>query len=159
LPRPQTARDILRDATTLGVAALHFFPAKKSERGYGQSKLWKSDAWRQCVINGAAQAFDTRLPQVNHYASLAEAIAASTATTTRLALDNYEATASLDRHDLPGDAGAVIALGPERGWADDERALLRARDFSLVHLGPRVLRTETACIAAVTILKARLNRL
>ena len=75
----------------------------------------------------------------------------------RLALDNYEGTAALSGIGLPPDPSAVLALGPERGWSATERDLLRTHGFALVHLGARVLRTESAGIAAVTLLKARLG--
>jgi len=42
LPRPQTARDILRDATTLGVAAIHFVTTERSDANYAASTLWTS---------------------------------------------------------------------------------------------------------------------
>jgi RsmE family RNA methyltransferase len=47
-----------------------------------------------------------------------------------------------------------MALGPERGWGDRDRALLRKEGFLLAHLGARVLRSETAMVAAVSILRA-----
>ena len=157
LPRPQTARDILRDATALGVAALHFVRAEKGEASYARSTLWHSGQWKECVISGAAQAFCTRLPEVTHGRTLAAACAALPADGVRLALDNYEAAEGLASCPLPGAATAVLALGSERGWSAAERELLRAAGFTFVHLGARVLRVETACIAAVTLLKARLG--
>ena len=157
LPRPQTARDLLRDITTLGVTALHFVRTDKGEASYAGSSLWKSDEWRECVINGAAQAFCTRLPEVTHGHTLADAVARLPADAARLALDNYEAATALSRSNLSGCRSAVIALGAERGWSAAERGLLRTSGFNFVHLGPRVLRTETAGIAAVILLKARLN--
>ncbi len=156
LPRPQTARDILRDATSLGVAALHFVRTDKAETAYASSSLWRSGAWRRCVINGAAQAFCTQLPEVTHGHNLDEILALLPAGAARLALDNYEASAHLSTFDLGGARRVVLALGAERGWSAAERDWLRAHGFALVHLGPRVLRTETACIAAVTLLQARL---
>ena len=51
----------------------------------------------------------------------------------------------------------VPPLGPERGWSARDRNALRSAGFTLVHLGPRVLRAETATVAAVAILKARLG--
>ncbi len=48
----------------------------------------------------------------------------------------------------------ALAFGPERGWSGPERALLRAAGFELAHLGPRVLRTETAVVAAVSVAKS-----
>jgi RsmE family RNA methyltransferase len=157
LPRPQTARDILRDLTALGVAGLHFVRTDKGDKHYAGSSLWKSGQWRACVINGAAQAFCTRLPEVTHGLSLAEAVARQPESSVRLALDNYEGTAALGGVPLATGGAVVLALGAERGWSDMERELLRARGFTLVHLGPRVLRTEVACIAAVALLKSRLE--
>lgn len=159
LPRPQTARDILRDVTSLGVAAMHFVRTEKGEASYADSNLWKSEAWREFVIAGAAQAFCTRLPEVTHGRPLTEVIAALPTGAMRLVLDNYEAPAALSQACLPAGQPVVLALGAERGWSAAERALFKQAGFSLVHLGPRVLRTETAAIAAVTLLKAKLGSL
>jgi 16S rRNA (uracil1498-N3)-methyltransferase len=72
-------------------------------------------------------------------------------------LDNYESTVSLAEAKFPKQMGAVIALGAERGWSGAERQLLRQNQFVLANLGQRVLRTETACIAAIALLKAKLG--
>lgn len=155
LPRPQTARDILRDGTTMGVAALHFVRAEKGEPGYARSRLWQSGEWERHVIAGAEQAFCTRVPEVTHGRSLTDTLAALPADAARLALDNYEAPTALAACDPAGRKAAVLALGAERGWSAAEREQLRSAGFTFAHLGPRVLRTETACVAAVTLLKAR----
>jgi RsmE family RNA methyltransferase len=139
------------------VAALHFVRTDKGEASYADSTLWSSGEWQECVIRGAAQAFCTRLPEVTHGLTLAEAVTRVPAAAARLALDNYEGTAALSEINLSGRPSAALALGAERGWSDAERGWLRSRGFALVHLGPRVLRTETACIAALTLLKARLG--
>ena len=49
----------------------------------------------------------------------------------------------------------ALAFGPERGWSNAERAALRGAGFSFGHLGPRVLRLETAVTAAVALMKAK----
>jgi RsmE family RNA methyltransferase len=157
LPRPQTARDILRDATTLGVASLRFIRSERGERSYFDSGLWKSAEWKKCVINGAAQAFCTRLPKVTCGENLSEAIALLPLEITRVALDNYEASMSLAEFHPPQFTSTAIALGSERGWSPNERTALRNAGFTFAHLGPRVLRTETACVAAVTLVKAKLG--
>ena len=154
LPRPQTARDILRDATSLGVAAIHFVVTEKGERSYAGSTLWTSDEWRRHLIAGAEQAFDTRLPEITHGRRLIEATAALPRDATRLALDNYDASGPLSAQPL--SAGAIaLAFGPERGWSNAERTALRGAGFSFVHLGARVLRLETAVTAAVALMKAK----
>lgn len=157
LPRPQTARAILRETTALGVAALHFVRTEKGEASYARSTLWQSGEWKNHLIAGAAQAFCTRLPEMTHGHSLVECISALPAANARLALDNYESPGALSAFDPAGRKSAILAVGAERGWSAPERELLRQSGFTFAHLGPRVLRTETACIAAVTLLKAKLG--
>jgi 16S rRNA (uracil1498-N3)-methyltransferase len=151
LPRPQTARKILNEAASLGVASIRFFRSEKGEPGYAGSALWRGPEWRRHLLDGAAQAFDTRLPAVVHDASLPDAVRALPAGCARIALDNYEATRR-----LRADPARPLALafGPERGWSAAERDILRAAGFELAHLGARVLRTETAVVAAVAVAKA-----
>lgn len=157
LPRPQTARDILRDATAIGVAALHFVATEKSEPSYAHSTLWSSGEWRRHLIDGAQQAFATRIPEVTHGRPLAEVVATLPADATRLALDNYESPTLLSECGLPRDAPVIVAIGPERGWSARERDALRGNGFTLAHLGPRVLRTETASVAALALVRAKLG--
>lgn len=194
LSRPQTMRHILRDATTLGARELLFVPTSRSEAAYARSSLWTTGEWRRHLIDGAAQAFVTRLPGVRMFDAFADCIAALSTTAERLALDNYEAGAALadwtpqgaarpsstqaeggraavDAEASPHERATAppaavptpstpliyLAIGAERGWTRDERTLLRASGFTLVHLGRRVLRTESACIAGLTLLLARLG--
>lgn len=160
LPRPQTARDILRDGTSLGVAAMHFVRTDKGEASYAHSTLWTSGEWRRQLIAGAEQAFDTRLPEVTWARPLLEVVSQLPARVLRVALDHYEAGETLAKCPLPADPlspSLVLAFGPERGWSNAERAALRGAGFALAHLGSRVLRTETAVTAAVTLVKARLG--
>jgi 16S rRNA (uracil1498-N3)-methyltransferase len=157
LPRPQTARDILRDATTLGVSALHFIRSEKGESSYASSSLWTQGEWRRHIVAGAAQAFCTRLPIVTQGETLAHALSALPTDSTRLALDNYEAAQPLGACQLAINSPIVVAIGSERGWSERERALFREHQFTLVHLGTRVLRTETATLAAITLLQSKLG--
>lgn len=158
LPRPQTARDILRDATTLGAAAIHFARTEKGEASYAHSSLWTTGEWQRHLITGAAQAFSTLIPKVTHTLTLAETLAALPTATRRLALDHYEATASLGSLRVAPTTQVALALGPERGWSAEDRRLLRFHGFELVHLGSRVLRCETAVISALTLVKAARER-
>jgi RsmE family RNA methyltransferase len=157
LPRPQTARKVLEEATALGVAAMHFVTTARGEPSYARSRLWATGEWRRHLIAGAGQAFSTRLPRLSCGHTLAEAIAALPSTGARLALDNYEGAGPLSAQ--PAASPVVLALGPERGWTPAERDLLRANGFELAHLGERVLRLETASVAAIALVKAKLHLL
>ena len=151
-PRPQTARKILNEATSLGVATMRFFQSQRGEPSYAASTLWESGEWRRHLLEGAAQAFDTRLPEVTRDSGLRESLAALPPGCARIAMDNYEATMR-----LPNGLAArpvALAFGPERGWSPAERSLLRECGFTLAHLGSRVLRTETAVVAAISVVKA-----
>lgn len=157
LPRPQTARDILRECTALGIEAMEFVRTERGEPSYAKSTLWSSAEWENLLVAGASQAFCTRLPVVKTGRSLKDALSALRPETIRLALDNYESPAALGTVALAPGSSVVLAVGSERGWSKGEREQLRGAGFGFVHLGERVLRTETACIAAITLLRAKLG--
>ena len=134
---------------------MDFFGADKGEPSYADSKLWTTNEWRSRLVRGIEQAFCSFLPEVCHHANLAETLAELPQDIRRLALDVYEAKDPLSVADANATpAPVVLALGPERGWSDRERNLLRDAGFVLRHLGSRILRQETACIAALGILGA-----
>ena len=61
-------------------------------------------------------------------------------------------------HQAPGGdqaLGAQIAVGPEGGFAPEELEAFELSSFARIGLGPRVLRTETAAIAAIVVLQTR----
>jgi 16S rRNA (uracil1498-N3)-methyltransferase len=156
LPRPQTARDILRDATTMGATTLHFVHTARTDPNYSSSSLWTRGEWHRQIRLGAAQAFVTHLPDVTWTQSLTEAIALSRASTEiAFALDNYEASAPLAQLDLPSAyTPATVMIGPERGWDSVDRALFSDYHIPLYGLGDRVLRTETAATVALALINA-----
>lgn len=155
LPRPQTARKILREATTVGVAAMHFVATDRGDPAYARSTLWTDGEWERHLVAGAEQAFCTHLPNVTHGQPLADVVAALPATACRLACDNYEAPVPLSGCAPAAGTPVALTFGPERGWSAAERTLLRDRGFVFVHLGARVLRVETAVVTALAVLKAR----
>lgn len=157
LPRPQTARKILNDAAALGVSSIHFVLTDLGDPNYRMSTLWSSGEWRRHLIAGASQAFCTRLPVVTRGRELASEIALAPASSNRIALDNDDAPRRFSEHGIDRSQPTTLAIGAERGWSAAERELLRARGFAFVNLGPRVLRTETACVAALALLKAKLG--
>jgi RsmE family RNA methyltransferase len=149
LPRPQTARKILNTGSTLGVQRILFFGAEKGEAAYRQSKLWSSGEWRRHLEEGAEQAFHTCIPEVLHFQDLQSALEQfKQPGYLRLGLDIYEAERTICQCP-PWSEGVQLAFGPERGFGGSEREILRENGFSLVSLGGRVLRTETACAYAL----------
>jgi len=151
--RPVSAQRMLREATSLGVESIWTFGADKAERGYLEASLWSAAGWRPFLLAGAMQAFSTRLPTVEKFATL-DAVVPAAAGLEMLALDNYEAGRPL-REWTPAAARTAVAVGPERGWSARERALLRAAGVGLYGLGERVLRSDTACLAGLALVLAR----
>ena len=155
LPRPQTAKKVLHDLASLGAAKIIFYEAEKGDPGYLASSLWKDGEWREHVVKGTEQACSTMVPEVTRFGSLAEALVGLEANAWRLALDPYEA-AGAPEISSPAKA-AVLAIGPERGFADEERAALRAAGFSFAHLGDRILRVEAAALVGGALMLAQLR--
>lgn len=158
LPRPQTARKILQEATSLGVREIHFSTTEKGEPSYRSSKLWSTGEYHRHLISGAEQAFTTRIPEVQHHEKLADAVTQLIENRPGIALDNYEATGFLRDFQPPAN-GCFLAIGSERGWSAAERDVFRQHEIPLLQLGTNVLRTETACLAALALLLAKLQLL
>lgn len=158
ISRPQTSRKVLQEATSLGVRRILFVHTERGEPSYATSKLWTTNEWQRLVRGGVEQAFTTRFPDIEIGVELADGIAATNSVDTRICLDNYESPLGL--LDAANSAEAIVlAIGSERGWSENERNLFRDNGFTLAHLGERPLRTETAAIAAISIVAARMHRL
>jgi RsmE family RNA methyltransferase len=155
LPRPQTAKKVLHDLASLGAARIIFFESEKGDPGYLTSSLWKDGEWREHVLKGAEQACSTLVPEVTRVASLAEAVALIDGAAWKLALDPYEATGAPELG--AARPSAVLAIGPERGFAESERATLRRAGFTFAHLGDRILRVEAAALVGGALMLAQLR--
>ena len=154
MSRPQTCRKILDQATSLGVSSFSFFQADKSEASYKKSSLWKSGEWISKIEGGVEQAFASYVPKCYRFSNLKEALSEEAKLGNRklLALDNYEANQNLGVDTQNTAQGISLCVGPERGWSKQERQFLNAQNYQLRHLGPRVLRVETAVVSALGVL-------
>ncbi len=164
--RPGEAKKILQNCSTIGISALYLAVFDKTEKSYIESSLWKESNYRKYFIQGACQAFSSDIPDLFLYSSLDKCLEKLPMEyTVRAALDNYEAEESLWNIESSFTAGAgektllsglppyaILAAGGERGWSARERNLLRDYGFKLYSIGKRVLKTETACIAGLTVL-------
>ena len=150
LSRPQTCRKILEQASALGVNRIDFFISDKSEPSYRESRLWKTNEWREKIIKGTEQAFSTFIPGCDVWDSLEECTSQLKSNSLRFAFDNYESVQTLEGlKSWKGRQHYTVAVGAERGWSNQERTFLRENEFSLLSMGPRVLRQETAVVVAL----------
>ncbi|WP_017916573.1 16S rRNA (uracil(1498)-N(3))-methyltransferase [Xanthomonas sacchari] len=144
---------ILQKATELGVAAIVPVWAERTEVKLDAARVDKRVAhWRSVVIAACEQSGRARVPQLSVPLALADAARAAADSPCRLILDpqGEQRLRSL----AIGGAAVTIAIGPEGGWSPRDRATLEAAGFVGLRLGPRILRTETAGLAAIAALQA-----
>ena len=150
---------ILQKATELGVSAIVPVNAERTEVKLDAARAEKRVAhWNNVVQSACGQSGRARIPQVGPPQLLAQASAALPADTLRLTLDPLGAHRLSTLQAAPA-GGVVIAIGPEGGWSPRDREQLAAAGFQGLQLGPRILRTETAGLAAIAALQARLGDL
>jgi 16S rRNA (uracil1498-N3)-methyltransferase len=141
---------ILQKATELGVAGIVPVHGERGEvRLDGERADKRLRHWRSVVASACEQSGRARKPEVAAPCGLAEALADLPAT--RLMLDPEAARPLPPRID---EDACALAIGPEGGWSTADMATLAAAGFVGARLGPRVLRTETAGIAAIAALQA-----
>jgi 16S rRNA (uracil1498-N3)-methyltransferase len=144
---------ILQKATELGVAAFAPVATDRTEVRLDAERSDKKMAhWRGVLAAACEQCGRATLPGLASPRALSDAVAAD-ASAHRYLLDPDADTAIADLA-LPPDATVSLAIGPEGGFSDRDRATLKAGGFRGVRLGPRILRTETAGIAAIAAINA-----
>jgi len=112
--------------------------------------LRRLEHWRAIAIGACEQSGRNRPPEMSSPLTLEELLRAAK-TGTRLLLSP---AAALRIPQIARPEGTVLVLiGPEGGLAEDEQQRALAAGFVGVRLGPRVLRTETAAIAALVLLQ------
>lgn len=150
---------ILQKATELGVAGFVPVSSQRSQVRLDVDRAAKRLAhWSRVVTAACEQSGRARVPDVAPIGALAEAVARLVDESLRLTLDpmGTEDLASLPD---PCTGICVVAIGPEGGWSSRDRAVLDDAGFIGLRLGPRILRTETAGIAAIAALQARFGGL
>lgn len=155
LARGQKMDWSLQKATELGVCGFVPVASERAEvRLQGERADKRVAHWHSVVVSACEQSGRAWIPALLPPAALADALAALAAGSLRIVLDP-EAPASLASLSPQTDEAIVVAIGPEGGWSPDDLAALDANGFLRVQLGPRVLRTETAGLAAIAALQAR----
>jgi 16S rRNA (uracil1498-N3)-methyltransferase len=139
----------VQKAIELGVGAIHpVFSTKSVVRPSSERDAKKLAHWRRIAIAACEQCGRNRIPEIREPVALERYRAPEAASKILLA-----PTGSGRLADLAGSP-VVLAVGPEAGFSEVEEAMLRGDGFAPVRLGPRVLRTETAALAALAALNA-----
>lgn len=145
---------VIQKATELGVAAIIPVASQRSvvqleaERGDRRLQHWRAVAAAACEQCGR-----NTLPRIEAPRNFGEALAAAADVPLRLLLepDSGRALGEVlgERRGASAPTELALLVGPEGGWDELEIALARQAECMTVSLGPRVLRTETAGLAAL----------
>ena len=164
VPRGDRMDFIVQKATELGVARIVPVLSQRSVvRLDAAQALSKANHWRAVTVSACEQCGRNRLPIIETVQPLLNYLGKSVpGAGPRLVFEPESASqpeSAPQPHSAadqgPSAAEAHVAIGPEGGFTSDELEAFRVCGFSQGGLGPRVLRTETAAIAAVVWLQAR----
>lgn len=161
LPRPKVMRRLFAQIAALGVGRIILTNAGRVERDYFDAHILSPTVYRPLLIEGLQQAKDTRLPTVTIHRQFRVLVEDDLET---LVPDGVRLIAE------PGDAPSiaeqaaaasrriVLAVGPEGGWNEFELTLMKRHGFLPISLGTRTLRSDTACVALLTLAHEALRR-
>jgi 16S rRNA (uracil1498-N3)-methyltransferase len=147
----------IEKATELGVTEIVPLAAARSEKGLVAAAEKRSERWGKIVLEAAQQSRRVRLPVLQPVARPEVALAA---------LGDRLGIFLSERADVPAlrtalkdrsASKAVLAIGPEGGWTDEERDAAVKAGFHEASLGRLILRTETAVIASLASLSYALG--
>lgn len=117
--------------------------------------------WQRIALEAAQQSERWTVPEIDEPATLLQLFARYAACTSKNILAERSNGTSLSAIRLPDgpDKSVMLVIGPEGGWDQEELRLAGEQGCQAVTLGKRILRAETATIAAISILQARLGEL
>lgn len=156
LPRPKVLRRLWAQLAALGVGRIILTNAERVERCYFDSHVLDPERYHPLLVEGLQQARDTRLPRVSVHRrfrvliedELDELCTGSVRLMAHPGADERVASASRSP-----SGRVLLAVGPEGGWSDFEQRLMQAHGFVAVGVGERTLRSDTACIALIAVIR------
>lgn len=165
LPRPKVMRRLWAQIAALGVGRIILTNAERVERDYFDAHILTPACYRPLLVEGLQQSRDTRLPEVSIHKRFRVLVEDQLdglfgPSGLRLVADpsaQRTVSTTVTDHARGASGGRVLlAIGPEGGWNAFEIGLLEAHGFQPVGMGPRTLRTDTACVALLAIVHAAL---
>ena len=171
----------IEKATELGIARITPILARRTEKHLAHAALKRAERWRRITLEASKQSRRTDIPEIIDPTALKPALEQEKSPT-RILLSETEQTTTLtsalensqpdtpvrvphpsqssregwEVNSSPIQITHAIAIGPEGGWTPEEMSLFTQHQWQHVTLGPRILRAETAAIAAIAIASANL---
>lgn len=148
LMRPERLEIVLEKATELGVHKILLFRSARS-RTYDPTR--RVVRWQRILSEATKQCQRTWVPELELVSSLEAVLPYTHASVCTFFHVSAAPEECLDLASLPSPTTLFAAVGPEGGFSDNEARLLREHGCIPARLGPRILRTETAALAAIAI--------
>jgi 16S rRNA (uracil1498-N3)-methyltransferase len=153
----------IEKATELGAERIVPVLARRSEKHLAQAAAGRAERWRRVALEASKQARRSDVLHIDEPLPLKAAVKLGEQGV-RLVLAEQERSTTLyhalrEALDAARDQAPAIrlAVGPEGGWTAEEEALFDAENWKAVSLGPRILRAETAAMAAMAVASALLE--
>jgi 16S rRNA (uracil1498-N3)-methyltransferase len=154
---------VIQKATELGVACMVPLVARQAIVRPREVRLHaQQERWQRIALEAAQQSERWDIPTVTAPRATTVFFKEQPATALKLILSERSSGESLTTVRLPprqADGRVVIAIGPEGGWTQEEATLAVESGFTPITLGSRIMRAETATLAALTVLQSRLGEL
>jgi 16S rRNA (uracil1498-N3)-methyltransferase len=142
---------VIQKATELGVTEISPLQSERVEvRLHGEREEKKLAHWRAVAISACEQSARNRIPAINDVQPLFNWIEQIEAD--KKFVLHHRSVAALDAQNAAPKSVALL-IGPEGGLSEAEINAAEQREFQPLRLGPRVLRTETAPLAALSVLQ------
>ena len=153
---------VIQKATELGVDrivpvhATHSVVRFRADRADHQLARWQ-----RIALEAAQQSERWSLPNIEESATFSELLTRYGTSSFKIMLAERQNGASVQTIPLPTErhADVLLLIGPEGGWTEEELRVAHDQGCAAITLGTRILRAETAAIAAISILQARLGEL
>jgi 16S rRNA (uracil1498-N3)-methyltransferase len=156
----------IEKATELGVSRITPILARRTEKHLALAAPKRAERWRRIALEAAKQSRRTDIPEIADPIQLKPALDQEKSSLRILLSETEQATtltaaltASIEPPPTANDSQktCALAIGPEGGWTPEEMSLFTQHEWQHVTLGPRILRAETAAIAAIAIASTHLT--
>lgn len=137
---------VVQKATELGVTRVVPLVTEHSEFRKAEGRELRLQRWRRVALEATKQCGRRKLIELAEVATFAQFCAAETGV--KLIFSERGGSKLAE---VPHANSVTLAIGPEGGWSEGELALAKTHGFLPIHLGNRILRTETAAVAAVSL--------
>lgn len=148
----------LEKATELGAREIAPLAAARTDKALIAAASKRHARWERILVESAQQSRRLAPPSIREALAPEKAFAQSSAAVKVVLSERADAPSIRDvMGKITSNRIAALAIGPEGGWTDAEIAAARATGFSEVSLGENILRTETAVLASMAVLRFALG--